>query len=211
MNPEMNDKVSLLYLSDGVAKHYIVIFLNFTPDNLLSFLIYSLSILFNMKLKIIALSLILIGFTSNSFAQNFSKLKELRMTQPKDYAKAEKSVTACCKYLLNNPLTKEKEKRDIAANFMFQWMQGTPDYTFELDETVAELSKINQIILPVYMAAITQYTLEHKLKKADTKVKEYAIKQVSTYCENPKNGVEMTDALRNWIMKNREDIPLQLI
>jgi hypothetical protein len=164
-----------------------------------------------MKLKIITLSLLIIGFASPSFAQNFSKLKNLRMTEKKDFAKAEKEVNACCKYLLNNPVTKDKEKRSIAANFLFQWMEGTPDYTFDMDETVVELSKINQSLLPVYMSAVTQYTLEHKLKKGDKKVKEYAIKQVSAYCENPKNGVEMTDALRNWLMQNREDIPLQLI
>lgn len=164
-----------------------------------------------MKLQIIALCLILTGLATPSFSQNFQKLKELRMIERKDYAKAEKSVTACCKYLLTSPIAQNDEKRNATANFLFRWMEGTPDYTFDMDESAASLSQINRALVPVYMAAITQYTLEHKLKKGDKKVKEYAIRQVSAYCENPKNGVELTDELRNWLMQYREDVPLQLI
>ncbi len=167
-----------------------------------------------MKLRILLFGLVLLGLSTTGYSQNFSKLKSIELIERKDYTKAENKVLECCKFILKTPLNKDNESRKNALQFLFRWMDGTPDYTFELDEAVARLASINQDLIGPYMAAMTQYVLEHKGKddaRNKARIKQNAIKSTIDYLGNPKNGVEMNDAIRQWMQNNNEDGPMQAI
>lgn len=167
-----------------------------------------------MKRKIYLISLILFCTISAGFSRDYSKLKSTRLIERTDYIKAEKDVKDCCKYLLSTPIKKNEENRNAAIQFLYRWMEGTPDFTFEIDENLAVLNNANQALIGVYLSAMTQYVLANKGKdiaKDKSKIKEYTVNKVIEYCENPKNGVEMNVVLKKWIQENKEDGPMQTI
>ncbi len=166
-----------------------------------------------MKLRILLFGLVLLSLSSTTgFSRNFSKLKSIELIERKDYARAESKVLDCCKYILKTPLDEKNKNRNEAIRFLFRWMEGTPDYTFQIDENAAILNQANQALIGVYMAGMTKYVLENRGKSISIeKIKHSTIKTVIGYCQNPGNKVEMNAVLNKWIQENNEDGPMKAI
>ena len=76
-------------------------------------------------------------------------------------------------------------------------MSGTPDYSFTLDNVATKLTKGNDDLLGLYMAAMTKYCLENPANAKDEKlVKLNSLKTLITYCDNPANNIKMTKPLK---------------
>jgi hypothetical protein len=130
-----------------------------------------------------------------TFAQ-LPDLDAIKLEKAADYKPANPAALAAANYLLSVPVSKD-ESYTKALRFVLKWMQGTPDYGFELGEDVARLVKGNDALLGVYMAAMTKYTLEHPEDAKDhDMVKKNAIDSLLAYCQNPDNKVKMNKALR---------------
>jgi hypothetical protein len=71
-----------------------------------------------------------------------------------------------------------------AFTYLMRWMTGSPDYNFDIDETATNISKVNEDLLVIYLAAMCKYALENKesakVKKA---VRLNTVKTVLAYCK----------------------------
>ena len=70
-------------------------------------------------------------------------------------------------------------------------MEGTPDYNFGIDAGVTKLTKKNDDLLSVYLAAMVKYALEDKGNVKDTNATNLAaIRTLLVYAQNPANHVK---------------------
>lgn len=158
-----------------------------------------------MKTKFFISLILLLGFTMVGNAQDYSKLKDIELKEKEDYVKAEDKILECSKYVLTTPMDDENTNRLNALQFMFRWMDGTPDYTFNLDETVGKLAQTSDALLGVYMACMCRYVLENKDKAKDDKdVKYNSVLLLIDYAQDPNNKVEITGELENLIRAKDE-------
>jgi len=56
-----------------------------------------------------------------------------------------------------------------AIQFMMKWMEGTPDYQFNIDESMVKATKSNKSLLGVFLASMVKYCIENKT----TEIKKY--------------------------------------
>lgn len=156
-----------------------------------------------MKLRTLFLSFLFIGFAIQSFSQDFSLLSKIPLKEKADFAKAEKQVLECANYLTSNPLDLNDTNRKSAEAFLAVWMTGTPDYTFELDESVGKILDSYNLLFGTFLACATKIALENKDKSLNAKEQtNNAISLLMNYCKNPDNKVVLNDTLKKMIEQN---------
>ncbi|MOA00187.1 hypothetical protein D3C78_1195370 [compost metagenome] len=90
--------------------------------------------------------------------------------------------------------------RLVAAKAIINWISGTPDYKFEIDASIAKLSEKDNMVLALYMAALTKYVLENPSNAKDAAlVKLNSYKILLNYCENKDNKVKQSKELKKLI------------
>jgi hypothetical protein len=144
---------------------------------------------------------------AGTHAQKRSSYSSIQLETAADYAKAEKSALEAANYILTLPVNKDNNSGQDAARFLVDWMQGTPDYMFPLNEPIGRISQNNNPqLLIVYMACMTRYVLENDKDKSpsedDISYNGYLI--FSDYCDNPKNNVSIKGELKNLIDARKE-------
>jgi hypothetical protein len=158
-----------------------------------------------MKARFFISVILCLGFVPTAISQDYSKLKEVELKQKEDYTKAEDKILECSKYVLTTPMEDDNTNRNNALQFLFRWMDGTPDYTFTLDETVGKIAQTSDALLGVYMACMCKYVLENKDKAKDEKeVKYNSVLMLIDYSSDPNNKVEITGELENLIKAKDE-------
>jgi hypothetical protein len=158
-----------------------------------------------MKTKFFISAIFLMGYIMVCNAQDYSKLKDIVMKDKEDFAKAEDKILECSKYVLTTPMDDENTNRINALQFMLRWMDGTPEYTFTLDETVGKLAQTSDALLGVYMACMCRYVLENKDKAKNEKdVKYNSVLLLIDYARNPDNKVEISGEMENLIRAKDE-------
>jgi hypothetical protein len=159
-----------------------------------------------MKTKFFATVILFLGFVMAVNAQDYSKLKDIELKEKEDFSKAEDKVLECSKYILTTPMEDDNTNRINALQFMFRWMDGTPEYTFTLDETVGKIAQTSDALLGVYMACMCRYVLENKDKAKDEKeVKYNSVLMLIDYARNANNKVEITGEMENLIKAKDEN------
>ena len=133
-------------------------------------------------------------------AQDFAVLNAVTFSTPESYKEAEESVLECTTYLLSTPLQKNNPNRQAATRFVAEWINGTPDYTFPLDQTAQEISGKNELLQGVYVAAMARYVLRNK-EMADNaeEVKLQTVLRTLEYCNEPRNKVRKHKKLKEII------------
>jgi hypothetical protein len=158
-----------------------------------------------MRARFFISAILFLGFVLAGNAQDYSKLKDIQLKEKEDFIKAEDRILECSKYILTTPMDDENTNRINALQFMFRWMDGTPDYTFTLDETVGKLAQTSDALLGVYMACMCRYVLENKEKAKDQKeVKYNSVLLLIDYSSDPENKVEISGELENLIRAKDE-------
>jgi len=159
-----------------------------------------------MKTKILITAIAIWGITSVCYSQDYSNLKDIVLKDKADYPKVDNQILECAKYILNTPMDDKNLNRFYSLQFMMRWMQGTPDYTFNIDETIGNIIKSNESLLGVYLACMANYMLENKVKAKDEKeVKYNSILLLINYCEASKNNVDMSSELKIMIKAKNEN------
>ena len=111
----------------------------------------------------------------------------------------------CANYVLSVPVEDENSNRLITLQTIIKWMSGTPDYQFEIDESITNLFKKNDSVLGLYMASMTKFVLENRDKTGDkNEVKYNTYSILLDYCDNPVNKVKMTKELQKAIDKKKD-------
>ncbi|MBL7697493.1 MAG: hypothetical protein JNK79_05025 [Chitinophagaceae bacterium] len=149
-----------------------------------------------MKIVSLIAALICFQFT---YSQTLPNFEEVSLKQASDYKPAEVTVLTAANYILSTPVKEDDLDRKMAFAFILRWMTGTPDYSFEVDETAAKISKGNNEMIGLYMAAMAKYGIENPANAKDKQlVRDNALEMVIDYCKKPENNIKMTKGLKKY-------------
>lgn len=134
---------------------------------------------------------------NSSFAQSNQNYNDIKLETAEQCQAANPAALQAANYILSTPFKEEDVQRLQSLSFILRWMEATPDFTFNIDETATKLSKENNELLGLYITAMTKYCLENKAMAEDQKqVKLNAVILVLNYCENKNNNFKMTKQLK---------------
>ena len=146
-----------------------------------------------------------VSLTTGLNAQDYSALKDIPLTNKKDCAAAEDKVKECSTYILTTPMDDDNHNRMDAIQFLLRWMEATPDFTFDLDQTLADLAQTNESLVGVYMACMSKFVLENRSDSKDKgEVKYQAVLLLLDYVQKPENSVEIEGELKNLINAKKD-------
>ena len=132
-----------------------------------------------------------------AFAQSQPDFKSIKIENAADCRTVEPQVLQAANYNLSTPFSSNDATRLNALSFLIRWMSATPDFQFDMDQTVMKMMKGNDDVLGLYMAAMAKYVLENKGNSKDQKlVKLNAVTHLLNYAENPKNNFKLTKNLK---------------
>lgn len=97
----------------------------------------------------------------NVFAQELPNLKHIKLNKKISYKQAEPTVIKVVDYLFQTPIDRKNKSRNNAGQFLVDWMNGTPDYVFYMEERETSFFNTSSDLLLMYMAALTKFSLEH--------------------------------------------------
>jgi hypothetical protein len=139
-----------------------------------------------------------------SYGQNFKELANYEFKVVEDYQTEKGKVLACSNYLFDNPVNKNDLNRLVAIQYILKWMEGTPDYTFEIGEKAMSLTKGNNDLLGLYFAAMSKVVLDEKSEEKLTNDQIYneAEAILVEYCSNANNKMNPSKKIKK-IIKNR--------
>lgn len=148
--------------------------------------------------------LFFVVFTSISVSgQNFKELAQHQFTSTEEYKAQEENVLKSTDYLFNNPYDKNDVTRLYCVQFIMNWMQGTPEYTFDIGEDAMKLTKGNSDFLGLYLAALSKTVLESPDQKfTSEQIHQAAQDLLIDYSSKKENNLKPTRAMKK-IMKNR--------
>ena len=144
--------------------------------------------------KFLALT-IAAGIAISSFAQ--SSYSNIKLEEKEDYKIAEATVLKASEYLFTTKYDKEDLERLYAIEFIMKWMNGTPDFSFELNEKFTKPFLHETDLLGLYMGALAKFAIEHKDQAKDaTTVNLNAVKIIIGYSSKPANNLKQTGELK---------------
>ena len=145
---------------------------------------------------------------TSSFGQAPPNLKNVKLTKRASYKHAESTIIKVVDYLFQTPLQKKNKSRNEAGKFLVDWMNGTPDYVFYLEEKETSFFNTDADFLLMYMAALTKFALTHPAEKAKQEQALGAMQLVLPYLHQqsdkktwPKELWQLYDASENGKLK----------
>jgi len=148
-------------------------------------------------------ALVLLFMVSITSAQSFKELADTQFTSTQQYKTSEQNVIHSVDYLFTTPNTKN-ENRALALQFIMKWMQGTPNYTFNINQKVSTLTEGNENLLELYKAGMAKISIENKDKTLSSDALYLKTGQLlATYCANKRNKMKSTAELKK-IVKNKK-------
>jgi len=149
--------------------------------------------------RIILVALITI-FGVSGYASNFSKLANIELNTSEQYAEAQEQVLDCCYYLLSTPCDKKDEDRGFATQFIIRWIQGTPEYSFEIEDVVTKMTAEKEELLSLYLTCYTKLTLESENPYEEkNQIKQQSIEAFLDYCGSSINKVRATKEMKKML------------
>lgn len=122
-----------------------------------------------MRNTVFAFFLLLFINAGLSYGQELPNLKTVKLTKKASYKQAEPTVTKVVDYLFKTPADRKNKARNEAGRFLVDWMNGTPDYVFYLEEKETHFFNTDSDLLLMYMAALTKFSLENPAVKEKQK------------------------------------------
>lgn len=122
------------------------------------------------------------------------------------YQQAEPAILKAADYLLNSKPVETDVERSAYSALLIEWMSGTPDYNFPIDQSITDLTQDDTQLLASMMAAMAKYSLENKsiAQKDPDAVKLQAIKLYLHYCANPKYDIKASGTLQKFIQAEQK-------
>lgn len=134
-----------------------------------------------MRKTIFIFFLLLSLQTGLSHGQEFPNLKSIKLNKRASYKQAEPIVTKVVDYLFKTPADRKNKSRSDAGQFLVDWMNGTPDYVFYLEEKETSFFNSDSDLLLMYMAGLTKFSLAHPTAKEKQEQSLGAMKLVLPY------------------------------
>lgn len=101
----------------------------------------------------------------NVSGQELPNLKNVKLNKKVSYKQAEPTILKVVDYLFQTSVDKKNKSRNNAGQFLVNWMNGTPDYVFYMEERETSFFNTDSDLLLMYMAALTKFSLEHPSTK----------------------------------------------
>ncbi|TKC05514.1 hypothetical protein FA048_17465 [Pedobacter polaris] len=139
-----------------------------------------------MKKGALFFFLFLIGI-HYSYSQDLPILKHVKLNKKVHFKDTEALVLKVINYLFETPIDKKNNARTEAGQFLIKWMNGTPEYTFYLEEKETNFFNTDSDLMLMYMAGLTKFTLENKEVKDQKTLVIGALKSVLPYLNNQEN------------------------
>ena len=155
-----------------------------------------------MKKNILILALVLLA--NISFSQNFKKLANYEFETVESYTTEMDKVLKCANYLFENPNDENGMNRIIATQYIMKWMNGTPDYTFELGDDAMSLIKGKEEYIGLYLAAMAKVVLDNPDKELTNKeIYNQSEEIMVKYCSDESNNIKPSKKIKK-IIKSRK-------
>jgi hypothetical protein len=155
-----------------------------------------------MKKNILILAVVLLA--NFSFSQNFKKLVNYEFKTEESYTDEMDKVLECANYLFENPNDENELNRLIATQYIMNWMNGTPDYTFEIGDDAMSLTKGKQELLGLYLAAMTKVVLDNPEEELSNKeIHNQSQEILVKYCSDENNNIKPSKKIKK-IIKSRK-------
>lgn len=111
-----------------------------------------------MKWIPVLIGVLLLHHTA-AHAQQFSLPGNVRLSEPRDYARYEKDILNCISWLEDSPIDQEKEKKKDAKAFLFQWLAGCPYISVNITESVLPFTQSSPDMLTYFMGGWVRHSL----------------------------------------------------
>jgi hypothetical protein len=108
--------------------------------------------------------LFFVGITL-SHAQELPNLKHIKLSKKVHYKATEPLMLKVVDYLFATPIDRKNKSRTEAGQFLLAWMDGTPNYTFYLEEKETNFFNTDTDLMLMYMASLTKFSLENPTVK----------------------------------------------
>lgn len=138
-------------------------------------------------MKKLSLFLLLISAIASSYAQELPNLKQVKLNKRAQYKSAEPIALKVANYLFETPINSKNKARNEAGQFLLNWMDGTPDYIFNLEEKEISFFNTDSDLTLMYMAGLTKFTLENPTIKTQKEKVLGAMRIVLPYLNNQSN------------------------
>jgi hypothetical protein len=142
---------------------------------------------------------------SASFSQNSNGYQNIRLTTPSEFRKAEAQVILASDFILSMPIEKKNPNRDQAMSFIMKWMQGTPDYSFVLDESIAKITAGDNELMGIYLAALASTALSKgkEITREELRIGSYA--RLADYCSDPAHNYKPKGEVKKLIEARKQN------
>ena len=135
-----------------------------------------------------------------SYAQNFADLANSEFSSETSYKEAEPDVLKCANYLFNTPADKGQINRLNSIQYIIKWMSGTPDYSFEIGSEATDLTRGNDDLFALYMAAMSKVVLESPDDEISNEViYDRSEKLLLDYCANESNNIRPSKKIKKML------------
>ena len=156
-----------------------------------------------MKTNVLLIVALFSGLLCNS--QNFEEISKYEFKTVESYESEKGTVLKCANYLFDNPANLYELNRLNALQYIMKWMEGTPEYTFEIGEKAMELTKGNSDLLGLYLAAMSKSVIEHKggPKLTNEEIYKKSEALLVDYCSDSSNKMKPSKKIKK-ILKSRK-------
>jgi len=157
-----------------------------------------------MRTKMFNSSILNASFPTKSYSLDFSQLSRVQFNCREDYSNAEINVLKCADYLTSMPLDITNVNRGYAETFLLLWMNGTSDFTFNINRTVSKVIELNISLLSIYIAFVAKFVIENRDKsKSEDEIYKYVVPLLLDYCRNHQISLVLDNLLTTVNTENR--------
>lgn len=137
--------------------------------------------------KIVLFFIVLILSTCYCFSQDLPNLKHIKLSKSAHFKNSVPIILKVTTYLFETPINKKNTSRTEAGQFLIKWMNGTPDYTFYLEEKETNFFNTDSDLMLMYMAGLTKFSVENKEIKDQKAIVIGAMQLVLSYLSQQEN------------------------
>ena len=135
-------------------------------------------------MKKVLLFFLLFTSISFSYSQELPDIKSIKLNKKSHFKDNEPTILKVVNYLFETPIDKKNRDRADAGQFLIKWMNGTPEYTFYLEEKETNYFDTDADLMLMYMAGLTKFTLENKAIKNQKELVLGTMKLILPYLNN---------------------------
>lgn len=141
---------------------------------------------------------------------NYQKIK---LKTAEDFTnEANDAALEAANYILSTPINENDTERLLASAYLIKWMQGTPDYTFELHSTVLKSTHKQSGLLIVYMAALAKVVLDTSIESSSKEdINLQSARLLIHYAQNKKNKVKVNADFKKMMAAEKENNLLEYL